>query len=192
MNPFLRQVASHYYGRAELGKTLFVFPNRRSLAFFRKHLCDLAKKEGKTMLAPRLTTIGDFFCTLTGSATTDRITLLLELYEEYRKLNPKAESLDDFIYWGDVLLADFDDVDKYRVDARMLFANIAELKAMGDNFEYADKVQLDAIKRLVDNFKTVPHSGNPHKDVKENFLQIWNLLLPLYRQFKERLEWTSC
>ncbi|MBO4610509.1 MAG: PD-(D/E)XK nuclease family protein [Bacteroidales bacterium] len=188
MNPFLRQVASHYYGRAELGKTLFVFPNRRSLAFFRKHLCDLAKEEGKTMLAPRLTTIGDFFCTLTGSATTDRITLLLELYEEYRKLNPKAESLDDFIYWGDVLLADFDDVDKYRVDARMLFANIAELKAMGDNFEYADKVQLDAIKRLVDNFKTVTHSGNPHKDVKENFLQIWNLLLPLYRQFKERLE----
>ena len=187
MNPFLRQAAARYYGREELGKTLFVFPNRRSLAFFRKHLCDLASEDRKTLLAPRLTTINDFFCTLTGSETSERIPLLLELYGVYKKLNPKAESLDDFIYWGDVLLADFDDVDKYMVDAKMLFANIADLKAMGDNFEYADEVQREAIRRLVDNFKTVTHSGNPRRDVKENFLQIWNLLYPLYKGFKEAL-----
>ena len=187
MNPFLRQVALHYYRQDGLGEKMFIFPNRRSLAFFRKHLCDLVKEEGKTMLAPRLTTINDFFCTLTGSFASERISLLLELYDCYKELNPKAESLDDFIYWGDVLLADFGDVDKYKVDARMLFSNIADLKAMVDNYEYADEVQRAAIKRLVDNFKPKTHSDNSHKDVKESFLQIWNILYPLYTQFREHL-----
>ena len=178
MNPFLKQVALHYYKQDGLEEKIFIFPNRRSLAFFRKHLCDLVAEEGITQLAPRLTTIGDFFCTMTGTSSSDRISLLLELYKIYSRLNSKAESLDDFIYWGDVLLSDFDDVDKYRVDARMLFANIADLKAFKDDFEYADKVQLEAIEKLAGHFKTVPHTGNPRKDVKENFLQIWNILSP--------------
>ncbi|MBP5488237.1 MAG: PD-(D/E)XK nuclease family protein [Bacteroidales bacterium] len=188
MNPFLRQVALHYYRQEGLGEKIFIFPNRRSLAFFRKHLCDCAAEDKRTLLAPRLTTINDFFCTMTGTSSSDRISLLLELYPVYGKLNPKAESLDDFIYWGDVLLSDFDDVDKYRVDARMLFANIADLKAIRDDFEYADKTQLAAIEKLAGHFKTVPHTGNPRRDVKENFLQIWNILFPLYTGFREALK----
>lgn len=187
MNPFLRQVALHYYRQDGLGEKIFIFPNRRSMAFFRKHLCDLVKADGKAMLAPRLTTINDFFCTLTGSAASERISLQLELYECYKKLNPKAESLDDFIYWGDVLLADFGDVDKYKVDAKGLFANIADLKAIQDNFEYADPRQLEAIKNLAKHFENVPHTGNPNKDVKENFLQIWSILYPLYNDFRQSL-----
>ena len=187
MNPFLRQVAKYYYPQETLDRTVFVLPNRRSLAFLRKHFCDLAAADSKTMLAPRLTTIGDFFSTMGGVSCSDRISLLLELYEVYSKLFPKAESLDDFIYWGDVLLSDFDDVDKYRVDARVLFRNIADLKAIKDTFEYADQRQKEAIDRLVSNFDSVTHSGNPRRDVKENFRQIWDILYPLYEGFRKRL-----
>ena len=52
----------------------------------------------------------------------DRVAQLLELYECYKGLNPKAESLDEFIFWGDVILGDFNDVDKYYVDPGQLFA----------------------------------------------------------------------
>ena len=187
MTPFLRQVAQHYYSPGEFGQTVFVFPNRRSLAFFRKHLCDLAAADRVTMLAPRLTTIGDFFSTMSGVSPSDRISLLLELYEVYRKLFPKAEPLDDFIYWGDVLIADFDDIDKYRVDAKMLLRNIADLKAIKDNYDYADRRQKEAIDRLVRNFDTVISSGNPRRDVKDNFRQIWDILYPLYTQFRAKL-----
>ncbi|MBO4465233.1 MAG: PD-(D/E)XK nuclease family protein [Bacteroidales bacterium] len=189
MKPFLKQVALHYYRQDGLGEKIFVFPNRRSMAFFRKHLCDFVKADGKPMLAPRLTTVGDFICQMTGASTSDRISLLLELYDTYCSLNPQAEKLDDFIYWGDVLLADFDDVDKYRVDAKGLFANIADLKAMQDDYSYADKKQKDAIEKLVRNFDNVTHSGNPRRDVKENFLQIWNILYPLYTNYKQNLRW---
>ena len=187
MNPFLKQVASHYYAQGGLGEKIFIFPNRRSLAFFRKHLCDLVAGEGKTLLAPRLTTIGDFFSTMSGVSTSDRISLLLELYEVYRKLNPKAESLDDFIYWGDVILSDFDDVDKYRVDARSLFRNIADLQAIKDTYEYVDEKQKEAIDKLVSNFENVTHSDNPRRNVKENFKQIWDILYPLYDGFRTTL-----
>lgn len=187
MNPFLRQVAHWYYPQDSLSRMVFVLPNRRSLAFLRKHFCDLAAADSRTMLAPRLTTIGDFFGTMGGIAPSDRISLLLELYEVYKKLFPKPESLDDFIYWGDVLLADFDDVDKYRVDARMLFRNIADLKAIKDGYEYADEKQKEAIDRLVSNFDTVTHSANPRRNVKENFRQIWDILYPLYEGFRANL-----
>ena len=187
MIPFLKQVAQRYYAQGELGQAVFIFPNRRSLAFFRKHLCDLAAADSVTMLAPRLTTIGDFFSTMSGAGVSDRISLLLELYEVYRRLNPKAEPLDDFIYWGDVLIADFDDIDKYRVDAKMLLRNIADLKAVKDGFEYADPRQKEAIDRLVRNFDTVVRSGNARRDVKDNFRQIWDILYPLYTQFREVL-----
>ena len=184
MNPFLRQVAKWYYAQDSLGRMVFVLPNRRSLAFLRKHFCDLAAADSRTMLAPRLTTIGDFFSTISGIASSDRISLLLELYGVYKKLFPKPESLDDFIYWGDVLLSDFDDVDKYRVDARMLFRNIADLKAIKDDYAYADEKQKEAIDRLVSNFDGITHSDNPRRNVKENFRQIWDILYPLYTGFR--------
>ena len=187
MISFLRQVAEWYYPQDSLIRTVFVLPNRRSLAFLRKHFCSLAAADSKAMLSPRLTTIGDFFSTMSGVAPSDRISLLVELYEVYKRLFPKAEPLDDFIYWGDVLLSDFDDVDKYRVDAGMLFRNIADLRAIKDTFEYADNKQKEAIDKLVKNFDTVTHSGNPRRDVKENFRQIWDILSPLYSQFRDRL-----
>ena len=187
MNPFLKQVALHYYRQDGLGEKMFIFPNRRSMAFFRKHLCDLVKADGKAMLAPRLTTINDFFCALTGSAASERISLLLELYDVYKELNSQAESLDDFIYWGDVLLSDFGDVDKYKVDARMLFTNIADLKAIKDTFEYADEKQLKAMDRLAKIFENFEHAGDAPVNVKEKFARIWDMLYSLYSKFKERL-----
>ena len=95
MISFLRQVAEWYYPQDSLVRTVFVLPNRRSLAFLRKHFCSLAAADSKTMLSPRLTTIGDFFSTMSGVAPSDRISLLLELYEVYKRLFPKAEPLDD-------------------------------------------------------------------------------------------------
>lgn len=182
MNQFLKQVAKHYYDEGRLEDMLFVFPSRRASVFFRKYLAELVAERGETILAPRMVTIGDFFSEMSGLRSADRITLLLELYDCYKKLSPQAESLDDFVYWGDVILSDFDDVDKYMVDAKMLFANVSDLKSIEDHFEYADEKQKEAIRRLAGHFKK-DESG-----VKQSFLQIWNLLYPLYVSFVKGLK----
>jgi hypothetical protein len=137
-------------------------------------------------------TINDFFAKAAGLQSGDRVRLLLDLYECYRKLNPKAESLDEFIFWGDVILGDFNDVDKYLVDAGQLFANVADYKALQDTFEYLTDTQREAIKGFLSHFndqsgKLTVDLGSDDPDVKGRFLQIWNILYPLYQDFNESL-----
>ncbi len=190
MTPFLKQVADHYYNSGGIEGKCFVFPNRRSMVFFRKHLCDAVKNS--PLLAPQMLTINDFFAKAAGLQSGDRVRLLLDLYECYRKLNPKAEPLDEFIFWGDVILGDFNDVDKYLVDAGQLFANVADYKALQDTFEYLTDTQREAIKGFLSHFndqsgKLTVDLGSDDPDVKGRFLQIWNILYPLYQDFNESL-----
>ena len=189
MDPFLRQVAAHYLAGGAICKTCFIFPNRRSLVFFRKYLSE-SLEAGKPMLAPALFTVNDFFYHVYDVEVTDRIRLLLALYDCYKALYPQAESLDEFIFWGDVILSDFDDVDKYRVNARDLYRNVAELKGLQDDYSYLSDNQRDAIERFVGHFRA--SDGRLTVDlgtdgVKARFLKIWNILFPLYERFRKKL-----
>ena len=190
MTPFLKQVADHYYNEGKIEEKCFVFPNRRSMVWFRKHLCSAVKDV--PLLAPQMLTINDFFSRVSGVPASDRVRLLLELYDSYKALNPKAESLDEFIFWGDVILADFNDVDKYLVDPKQLFANVADFKALQDTFEYLTDTQREAIKGFLSHFndqsgKLTVDLGTDDPDVKGRFLQIWNILYSLYVNYNKSL-----
>jgi len=188
MTPFLKQVADHYYKVGDIEERCFIFPNRRSMVFFRKYLAESVS--GRPLLVPQMMTINDLFGKASGFHTTDRVRLLLELYGCYSRLNPHAEPLDEFIFWGDVILGDFNDVDKYLVDATQLFTNVADFKSLQDTYEYLTDTQREAIKGFLNHFNdqsgklTVDIGAD---DVKGRFLQIWNLLLPLYQSFNEAL-----
>ena len=193
MVPFLEQVVREYFPGMS-ADLCFIFPNRRSMVFFRKYLADTVAVLGDSpLMAPEMFTVNDFFARIHGGRTADRVTLLLELYGCYRELNPRAETLDEFIFWGDIILGDFNDVDKYLADPSRLYANVADFRAMQDTFEYLTDTQRAAIEGFVSHFNdrsgrlTVdPGSANPN--VKERFLQIWNILYPLYRRFGRVLE----
>lgn len=182
MKPFLKQVADHYYIKGDISDRCFIFPNRRSMVFFRKYVSEAVVSDvtATPLLAPKMFTINDFFARESGLKSADRITLLLELYGCYVSLNPKAESMDEFIFWGDVILGDFDDVDKYLVDPKQIFTNVADYKQIQDSFSYLSDDQKDAMKVFVGHFKD-------SSSIKDSFLQIWNIMYPLYKMFNERL-----
>lgn len=183
MTPFLKQVAEHYYAQENPERLCFVFPNRRAKSFFRKWYCEQVKQHSSIpRLMPSLLTMEDLFLRLSGKEKTERTTLLLELYKAYGALNPKAESLDDFIFWGDVILADFDDVDKYLIDAKGLFTNVSDFKSIQDTYEYLTEEQIQAIERFLSHFK------KENGEYKLRFLQIWNILYPLYRDFNSAMD----
>ncbi len=181
MKPFLEQVARHYFAEGGVEHLCFIFPNRRADAFFRKYLGECVARSSTPLISPRIYTMKDFFCAASGQKEADQIFQLLELYDCYCGLNPAHESLDDFIFWGGVLLSDFNDIDKYLVRAELLFANVADIRAMQDSYEYLDEKQAEAIKRFVSHFRT----GGRYKD---EFRKIWDILLPLYRSFGERMD----
>ena len=191
MTPFLKQVADHYFDYGDIQEKCFIFPNRRSMVFFKKYLSEaVAAASDKPIIMPRLMTMSDFFGHVASGKVADRVTLLVTLYECYSALNPKAESLDEFIFWGDIILGDFNDVDKYLADPKQLFANVADYKNLQDTFEYLTDNQRKAIESFARHFveKTKKKSDNPKaQDVSRLFLHIWNLLYPLYQKFNEVL-----
>lgn len=197
MTPFLRQVAEHYFSDEDFSRLTFIFPNRRSSAFFRKHVCACAASAGRASLMPDCLTINDFFASLTPVRSCSRVIQLVRLYDCYKSLYPGAEPLDDFICWGDVLLGDFNDVDKYLVDPRQLFTNVSDLKSIEDDFSYLTEAQREAIHSFLSHFRAETsnekaaagknfsrgESADGDRSIKLNFLKIWNILLPLYESF---------
>lgn len=175
-------MAAHYFGGPDIEKTCFIFPNRRSLVFFTKYLGGLVRE--RPLMAPPMYTINDFFYKVYNVDVTDRLRLLLELYDCYKALNPQAEPLDDFIFWGEVMLGDFDDIDKYLVDAGALLQNVSELKAIQPSYEYLSDTQREAIEQFLSHFKD---GRLKEQGVKLSFMKLWNILFPLYTSFNERL-----
>ena len=193
MVPFLKQVADYYYKNEDIGRMCFVFPNRRSMMFFRKYLSEaVVQRASSPMVEPRMTTVNDFFFRTSGLVQADRVAQLLVLYDCYKELNPKAEPLDEFIFWGDVILGDFNDVDKYMVDPQQLFRNISDYRQLQDDYTYLTDTQKEAINAFIRHFKDdsgrlTVNIDTDDADVKGRFLLIWNLLLPLYKEFGESL-----
>lgn len=180
MTPFLKQVAEHYHKEGDMEHLCFIFPNRRAMVFFRKYLSLCAVAGGRALLSPRMFTMNDFFYENAGVQPTDDVRLLVELYSCYKELNKTPESLDDFIFWGGVLLSDFNDVDKYLVDPRMLFRNVSDFRGMSDVDSALNETQKAALERLIAHFKTPGH-------YKDEFRKVWDIMYPLYEKFGERL-----
>ncbi|NDV69586.1 PD-(D/E)XK nuclease family protein [Dysgonomonas sp. 25] len=181
MIPFLRNVAQvyyHKYGQA-VSRFAFVFPNRRAGIFFQKYLAEIA---GKPLFSPQIFTIADLFEQLSDYHKADRIEMLFLLYDIYKEVSNSAETFDEFLYWGDMLLNDFDDVDKYLVDAKQLFRNIYDLKEIDADFDFLSPEQVEAIRRFWDNF--LPIGDN---DKKQDFLEMWEVLNELYTRLRKRL-----
>lgn len=179
--PFLEQVASLLYNRygTSISRMAFVFPNRRSGLFFRKYLSQIA---GKPIFAPAVLTINELFVQLSDKQTADRIQMLFILYRIYIRYSNSDETFDDFVFWGEMLLNDFDDVDKYLVDAQRLFTNISDLRIIEKDFSYLQPQQIEAIRSFWSSFQPKGDGKN-----QQSFLEIWKLLYPVYREFKNTL-----
>lgn len=189
MKPFLYRVAEVFYQNhnSNINTFTFVFPNRRAGLFFQKYLSQLIDKP---LFSPDIITINDCFVIASPLQKADRIEMLFRLYNIYRKLSKSNESFDTFAYWGEMLLADFNEVDRYLVDARQLFTNVTELREVGEMFDYMTENQINAIKQFWKDFQANLSDDNQNNDQKSNvkeFIEIWKVLYDIYTQFRSSL-----
>ena len=183
MDTFLRQVAQDLYSRyaESMNQLTVVFPNKRASIFFNQHLGELM---GATpILAPRYTTISELFERLSQKNPADKLLLICHLYQSYVEVTGRAdETLDHFFSWGEVMLSDFDDIDKNLVDSSLLMSNIADLEHLTD-FSYLSEEQVSTIHTFFHNANLEQKSR-----LKEEFLTLWDMLHTIYTHFKTRLE----
>ena len=156
-----------------------MFPNRRTGLFFQKYLSEVAERP---LFSPAILTINDLFGRLAKRQTADRISQLFLLYKHYIRLSKADESFDDFLYWGELLLNDFDDIDKYMVDAHQLFRNLSGLKEIEQEFDYLSEEQIDAIRTFWNHFNKRGDAQN-----HQHFLALWQILSDLYTDFRAAL-----
>ena len=180
LNPgFLEQTASclhHTYGD-DLQYFCIVFPNVRAGLFFKKYLAQLSDKP---VWAPSFRSLESLFEEIAGMTQADNLSLIFELFQAFKQHKQSEESFDDFYFWGEMLLDDFDELDKQLVDARALFCNMSDLKEIDRLFDYLTDEQKEIIRLFWKDFSETP--------MKTKFAEIWTLLHPVYESFKQRLK----
>ena len=189
---FLEQVAEVFVGK-DLSRHSFIFPNRRSSVFFRKYLGELS---GKPIKAPVILTVDELFERLSTLTVIDELSLLFRLWQSYTKVqrshqhrkgvkeeNLYNEPLDEFFYWGKILLSDFNDIDQYLVDPKQLFTNLEDLQNLSTGFEWLNERQMEATKRLSAMSKNISD-----KLIKKRYFDIWDSLYEVYADFSAALK----
>ena len=187
MTPFLKLVAADVYKKfnGHLEDVAVVFPNKRAGLFFNSYLLECSNNT--PLWSPKYLTIADLFQQNSPNAIGDPILLVSKLYKEYIKsmykgetADAEVESLDSFYYWGEMLIKDFDDVDKHLANAKQLFANIKELREIGTAKDILEPAQAESISRFFSNFK----AGGK---IEGKFQSIWERLYTIYTTFKQSL-----
>jgi CRISPR/Cas system-associated exonuclease Cas4 (RecB family) len=181
MTPFLRYVAEDLISRGlDLSETAIIFPNKRASVFFDKHLYDLLQRP---FWSPNYIAINELWSQFSNLQIADPILLNATLYKVYKRFLQTDETFDQFYFWGELLLRDFDDLDKHLVDAKQLFQNVQGIKSMENPMQYLSDEQVKILNQFFVNFDPQKNSK-----LKEKFIQLWSILNDVYEQFSEVLK----
>lgn len=221
MKPFLYSIAEAYlkHEAENLGDMCFVFPNKRSVTFFNHYLTAIIKKTSsagnRPILHPHTTTITEFTESFSnGYASADRLEMVFILYDIYRKTVrnlvgvSEADKIDfnKFVYWADVLIQDFDDVDDAMADPYMIFRNVSSLKEISANYLTDDQIRIvqefwkdfdlePEVKEFWNHITYPEHTDNDtpsdsseRRSPRAGFLRLWQIMGQLYDGFRTELK----
>lgn len=186
MKTFLQEVAEKVFQRhPKLEDVSVIFPNRRAALYFRKHLSQLFSRPA---FAPKILTIEDFLSGLSPLHVPEKVVLIATLFGSYSRVmgrsNDDADAithLEDFYFWGEMLLRDFDEVDKYLTPAEQLFRDLSHQKELDSSFDFLTDEQKEFLRSFWSGFD---ENSSGHK---RRFLRMWRRLGDIYRQFREDL-----
>lgn len=208
MRAFLQQVASHYLNAQNLEDYCFVFPNRRSGQFFTHYLqqdlvaADRRNGVTKPHLMPRVIPINELVAHLTGTVAATDIEMMFALYDAYcQAMGDKAQEFDKFIYCAQLIINDFNDVDRSLADVHEIYQNLEDLHDLSSNYlspEVEEKVRkifgdslftaffdtsADATLWRLFSAESSDKTGDGDAAVKRNFLSLWNALEDIFNRY---------
>ncbi|MDR1225579.1 MAG: PD-(D/E)XK nuclease family protein [Prevotellaceae bacterium] len=179
--PFLQQVAHSLHQRYGDGisNLTLVFPSRRARLYFAHYLSLYITKP---LWQPQAVSIDEVFASISGLRIANSYKLVAELYKAYTKNCETNETFDHFYFWGEVMLSDFDSVDKYMVNVDMLLQNLRSLKSIDSTFEFLTEEQRELVHSFWRSF-----SAEKDGRLQKNFIDLWSTLPPCYRDFRQQL-----
>ena len=182
MKTFLSEVAHDLYNKTngDFSNVAVVFPNKRASLFFNEFL---AHEAGRPIWSPAYISISELFRKSSTLEVGDPVKLVCELYQIFKEATGSKEALDDFYFWGELLISDFDDADKNLADTDALFSNLKDLNKLTDSYTFLEEGQKEALSLFFRNF-----SIEQVTELKKRFIDLWDVLGIIYTQFKKRLQ----
>src|SRR6478609_5117688 len=138
-----------------LTETIIVLPNKRAKIF----LVEALKNQTEdNIFSPEIISIEDFVQSIAEIRAIDPIELLFEFYEVYLYITEKKnqQSFEVFANWAKTLLQDFNEIDRYLLDANHVLSylkDIEDIKKWG--IEVENKTQL--LENYIDFWKLLPN-----------------------------------
>lgn len=185
MKSFLSLVAHDLYTKLQgnLSHTVVVFPGKRASLFFNQFL--IAETDGKPLFAPTYMTLGELFGSLTDLRSEDHIRLVCLLHQHYIQFTGRQdEEIDSFYNWGELLLSDFDDIDKNLANPDLLFLNLKNYKELSSPNDYLTDEQRRVIEKFFGGFQ----ADGGDSILRKKFLHVWEVMAPIYHAFRKGLE----
>jgi len=133
-----------------ISETVFVLPSKRAGVFLKK---ELSKYYQTTFFLPKIISIEEFIEDVSGLTTSNNLDTLFTFYKVYTSIIPNElkESFESFSKWGQILLHDFNEIDRYGIDAKQFFANLSNIKQIENWSPNEEPTEL--IKNYLDFWK---------------------------------------
>ncbi|MEX1190404.1 MAG: PD-(D/E)XK nuclease family protein [Brumimicrobium sp.] len=166
MNYFIDRIAQHIYEEdLSLENLTIVLPSQRAKKYLQRALFRVYEKP---IFSPNIITMNRWIKELVPKVIIDPTRALFKLYDVHLQVEKEAtQTLDEFLKWGKILLSDFDEMDRYLIDSKDLFKNLADIKEI-ENWSF------DTTEELTEGQK--------------KFMRFWDLLPDYYEKFNKRLE----
>ena len=203
MHEFLNSIADAYAADPAVRTYTFVFPNVRSRVYFQQYLAARMGVEADSINSMFLT-LAEMMERGSRMRPAPKERLLFMLYKAYRTVRTRAgesvEPFDRFRFWGQMILRDFNDVDRYLADPEQLFRNVSEYKEIQSFYLTPQQEEIirtywradpywkaafenRAAAKELPFWNHITHRGEPER----KFTQLWAILGELYREFRRLL-----
>tara|TARA_B100000508_G_scaffold141092_1_gene146415 strand:+ start:72828 stop:75683 length:2856 start_codon:yes stop_codon:yes gene_type:complete len=169
MNYFIDRIAQYIYDEdLPLSNLTIVLPSQRAKKYLQRALFKVYEKP---IFSPEIITMNRWIQDLSPLPIIDPTRALFKLYEVHKEVDKtEQQTLDEFLNWGKTLLSDFDEMDRYLIDSKDLFKNLADIKEL-ENWSFNTDEELT--------------------EGQKRFMRFWDLLKDYYSTFNEKLNGDS-
>ncbi len=171
MDSFLNEIVNIISNKyKDYQNITIVFPSRRAGLYFKNYISKIIQYPcwGFEILS-----LTDFMSKYSDLEIKESSVLIWELYDIYKKYFP-AETPDSFLYWGNIIINDFDIIDKYLVEDTKIFKAIRDWKEIEEMFPTELPEEYETFWKSIKDFNSVQ---------KESFLKTWEVLGKIYKDF---------
>lgn len=165
MAKFIDKIAQQIFEKdLPLEHLYIILPSQRAKKYLQRALFKVYKKP---VFSPEIKTMNRWIQELSPFPIIENTRALFKLYDTHLAIDKQEpQTLDEFLHWGNILLSDFDEMDRYLIDSQDLFRNLANIKEI-EEWSFGD------VENLTEGQK--------------KYMRFWDLLGAYYTHFNNRL-----